>query len=140
MCANTVVCGPVPNGLLMKLAVNVFLITTVAGLAEAAHFAQLHGLEMDQSRTSRSRSSTPARPPSPSTAAWAGSTRAPAAPPGPRRTAAGSRCTTSPPRPSNRRFPSAATQAPRSGRTGGEAVGAHACPPTTSRRTRSSAS
>jgi 3-hydroxyisobutyrate dehydrogenase len=50
MCAETVVCGPVPNGLLMKLAVNILLITTAAGLAEAAHFAQQHGLDMLQFR------------------------------------------------------------------------------------------
>ena len=50
MCHQTMVCGPVPNGLLMKLAVNVFLITTVTGLAEAAHFAERHGLDMQQFR------------------------------------------------------------------------------------------
>jgi 3-hydroxyisobutyrate dehydrogenase len=50
MCHQTMVCGPVPSGLLMKLAVNVFLITTVTGLAEAAHFAEQHGLDMQQFR------------------------------------------------------------------------------------------
>jgi 3-hydroxyisobutyrate dehydrogenase len=40
-------CGNVPNALLMKLAVNVFLIATVAGLAEAAHFAERHELDRD---------------------------------------------------------------------------------------------
>jgi 3-hydroxyisobutyrate dehydrogenase len=50
MCQATVVCGPVPNGLLMKLAVNICLITTAAGLAEAAHFAQRLGLDMGQFR------------------------------------------------------------------------------------------
>ncbi|MGF6726496.1 3-hydroxyisobutyrate dehydrogenase [Paraburkholderia sp. GAS41] len=50
MCHQIMVCGPVPNGLLMKLAVNVFLITTVTGLAEAAHFAERHGLDMQQFR------------------------------------------------------------------------------------------
>jgi 3-hydroxyisobutyrate dehydrogenase len=50
MCTETVVCGPVPNGLLMKLAVNILLITTAAGVAEAAHFAQRHGLDMQQFR------------------------------------------------------------------------------------------
>jgi 3-hydroxyisobutyrate dehydrogenase len=34
----------------MKLAVNVFLITTVTGLAEAVHFAERHGLDMEQFR------------------------------------------------------------------------------------------
>jgi 3-hydroxyisobutyrate dehydrogenase len=46
MCRETVVCGAVPNALLMKLAVNIFLITTVTGLAEAAHFACRQGLDM----------------------------------------------------------------------------------------------
>jgi 3-hydroxyisobutyrate dehydrogenase len=50
MCHQTMVCGPVPSGLLMKLAVNLFLITTVTGLAEAAHFAERHGLDMQQFR------------------------------------------------------------------------------------------
>lgn len=47
MCRETVICGAVPNALLMKLAVNIFLITTVTGLAEAAHFADRQGLDMD---------------------------------------------------------------------------------------------
>ncbi len=34
----------------MKLAVNIFLITTVTGLAEAFHFAQGHGLDVGQFR------------------------------------------------------------------------------------------
>jgi 3-hydroxyisobutyrate dehydrogenase len=45
MCHQTFVCGPVPNALLMKLAVNLYLITMVTGLAEAAHFADRHGLD-----------------------------------------------------------------------------------------------
>lgn len=48
MCAEVVECGPVPNALLMKLSVNLFLITMVTGLAEAAHFAQRHGLDLRQ--------------------------------------------------------------------------------------------
>lgn len=48
MCRETVVCGPVPNALLMKLSVNLFLITMVAGLAEAVHFAERHGLDLHQ--------------------------------------------------------------------------------------------
>jgi 3-hydroxyisobutyrate dehydrogenase len=48
MCQQTFACGPVPNALLMKLSVNLFLITMVTGLAEAAHFADQHGLEMGQ--------------------------------------------------------------------------------------------
>lgn len=39
-------CGPVPNALTMKLAVNVFLITMVTGLAEAMHFAREKGLDL----------------------------------------------------------------------------------------------
>jgi len=48
MCRDTVVCGAVPNALVMKLAVNLFLITMVTGLAEAVHFAERHGLDLDQ--------------------------------------------------------------------------------------------
>lgn len=40
----SVACGPVPNGLLTKLSVNLFLITMVTGLAEALHFAGRLGL------------------------------------------------------------------------------------------------
>ncbi|PQV44376.1 3-hydroxyisobutyrate dehydrogenase [Paraburkholderia sp. BL21I4N1] len=50
VCRETFVCGPVPNALLMKLAVNIFLITSMTGLAEAAHFADHHGLDMQQFR------------------------------------------------------------------------------------------
>lgn len=46
MCRETVLCGPVPNGLLTKLAVNLYLITMVTGLAEAVHFARRHGLDL----------------------------------------------------------------------------------------------
>ncbi|MFI7675862.1 NAD(P)-dependent oxidoreductase [Actinophytocola sp. NPDC049390] len=46
MCHETVLCGPVPNGLLTKLAVNLYLITMVTGLAEAVHFARRHGLDL----------------------------------------------------------------------------------------------
>lgn len=45
MCHETFVCGPVPQALQMKLAVNLFLITMVTGLAEAFHFAERHGLD-----------------------------------------------------------------------------------------------
>jgi 3-hydroxyisobutyrate dehydrogenase len=48
MCRETILCGPVPTGLLMKLAVNLFLITMVTGLAEAYHFADRHDLDMQQ--------------------------------------------------------------------------------------------
>jgi 3-hydroxyisobutyrate dehydrogenase len=50
LCRQTVDCGPVPSALTMKLAVNLYLITTVTGLAEAAHFAAVHGLDMDTFR------------------------------------------------------------------------------------------
>ncbi|MFE7169781.1 NAD(P)-dependent oxidoreductase [Streptomyces sp. NPDC057616] len=45
MCRQTFDCGPVPNALLMKLSVNLFLITQVTGLTEAFHFADRHGLD-----------------------------------------------------------------------------------------------
>jgi len=46
ICRDAIACGPVPNALLMKLAVNIFLISTVTGLAEAANFAASQGLDM----------------------------------------------------------------------------------------------
>ncbi len=46
MCSETVACGDIPGALLMKLAVNLYLITMVTGLAEAAHFAGRHGLDL----------------------------------------------------------------------------------------------
>ena len=46
MCKAVIYCGAVPNGLFMKLAVNVFLTAVVTGLAEAAHFAESHGLDL----------------------------------------------------------------------------------------------
>jgi 3-hydroxyisobutyrate dehydrogenase len=48
MCHQMFMCGAVPAALLMKLSVNLFLITMVTGLAEAAHFADRHGLDMQQ--------------------------------------------------------------------------------------------
>ncbi|XVV17118.1 NAD(P)-dependent oxidoreductase [Actinoplanes sp. CA-131856] len=45
MCGETFDCGPVPGALLMKLAVNTYLISMVTGLAEAFHFAEGHGLD-----------------------------------------------------------------------------------------------
>jgi 3-hydroxyisobutyrate dehydrogenase len=48
MCRETFVCGDVPDALVMKLAVNLFLITMVTGLAEAVHFADRHGLDLTQ--------------------------------------------------------------------------------------------
>lgn len=46
MCSLIVPCGAVPLALTMKLAVNIFLITTVTGLAESAHFAKASGLDL----------------------------------------------------------------------------------------------
>lgn len=45
MCRAVVDCGAAPGGLLMKLAVNIFLITQVTGLTEAFHFADRQGLD-----------------------------------------------------------------------------------------------
>ena len=50
MCRETIGCGAVPQALLMKLAVNTFLISMVTGLAEAFHFAAAHGLDAEQLR------------------------------------------------------------------------------------------
>ena len=47
MCERTFVCGAVPQALRMKLAVNLFLITMVTGLAEATHFAGRNGIDLD---------------------------------------------------------------------------------------------
>lgn len=46
MCRETVACGPVPSGLVMKLSVNIFLITLVTGLAETVHFADRYGVDL----------------------------------------------------------------------------------------------
>lgn len=48
LCRETFFCGPVPSALLMKLSVNLFLITMVTGLAEAIHFAECQGLNISQ--------------------------------------------------------------------------------------------
>ncbi|MEU6356092.1 NAD(P)-dependent oxidoreductase [Streptomyces sp. NPDC047072] len=45
MCREVFACGAVPGALLMKFAVNLFLITMVTGLTEAFHFADRHGLD-----------------------------------------------------------------------------------------------
>ncbi len=49
-CASVVRCGAVPSGLLMKLAVNLYLVTTVTGLVEAYNFADQQGLDLDRFR------------------------------------------------------------------------------------------
>jgi len=46
MCRALLPCGPVGSGLLMKLAVNLYLDTMLAGLAEAVHFADRQGLDL----------------------------------------------------------------------------------------------
>lgn len=46
MCNEVVDCGAAPNGMLMKLSVNLFLITMVTGLAEAVHFADRQGVDL----------------------------------------------------------------------------------------------
>lgn len=51
MCRLIVPCGAVPGALLMKLAVNTFLISLVTGLAEAVHFADKHGLDLKRLQT-----------------------------------------------------------------------------------------
>jgi 3-hydroxyisobutyrate dehydrogenase len=51
MVRQAVDCGAVPNGLLMKLAVNTFLISMVTGLAESFHFAEGCGLDPGVQRT-----------------------------------------------------------------------------------------
>ena len=51
VCASTVRCGEVPGATRMKLAVNLFLITQVTGLAEAFHFAESHGLDLEVFRS-----------------------------------------------------------------------------------------
>ncbi|MCX2968583.1 MULTISPECIES: NAD(P)-dependent oxidoreductase [Streptomyces] len=48
MCREAFDCGPVPNGSLMKLSVNLFLITMVTGLTESFHFAERHGVDTER--------------------------------------------------------------------------------------------
>ncbi|GLX47223.1 dehydrogenase [Streptomyces hygroscopicus subsp. hygroscopicus] len=45
MCHEIFTCGAAPGALLMKLSVNLFLITLVTGLTEAFHFAERQGLD-----------------------------------------------------------------------------------------------
>lgn len=47
MCRHIFTCGAVPNAMAMKLAVNLFLIPMVTGLAEAANFAERQGLDLN---------------------------------------------------------------------------------------------
>lgn len=48
MCRTAIACGAVPSALLMKLAVNLFMIAMVTGLVEATHFARRQGLDVAQ--------------------------------------------------------------------------------------------
>jgi 3-hydroxyisobutyrate dehydrogenase len=48
MCAQAIYCGPIGNGLLMKLAINIFMLCSSVGLAEAYHFADRNGLPLDR--------------------------------------------------------------------------------------------
>lgn len=43
---QTIECGPVPNGMLTKLATNILLVNSVAALAEMMHFAAAHRLDL----------------------------------------------------------------------------------------------
>ena len=45
VCTSVFRCGQPPQAMQMKLAVNVFLISLVTGLAESVHFAEAHGLD-----------------------------------------------------------------------------------------------
>ena len=45
MCSDVVPCGAPPSALRVKLAVNAFLITLVAGLAESFHLAERSGVD-----------------------------------------------------------------------------------------------
>jgi len=46
MCRKAADCGPTPNALIMKFAVNLFMICMVTGLAEAMRFARGHGVDL----------------------------------------------------------------------------------------------
>ncbi|CAJ61602.1 MULTISPECIES: NAD(P)-dependent oxidoreductase [Frankia] len=46
MCHDLVDCGPVPRAMSTKLAVNLFLVTLVTGLAEAVHFARRNDVDL----------------------------------------------------------------------------------------------
>jgi 3-hydroxyisobutyrate dehydrogenase len=48
MCQEAIDCGRPPDALVMKLAVNLFLIAMVTGLVEAVHFAQQNGIHLSK--------------------------------------------------------------------------------------------
>lgn len=47
LCRTVIHCGPIGDGLLMKLAVNHYLVISIAALAEAVHFGDRQGLDLD---------------------------------------------------------------------------------------------
>lgn len=49
-CRQTVDCGLVPGALRMKIATNLYLVTTVTALAESAHLARRLGLDLETFR------------------------------------------------------------------------------------------
>jgi 3-hydroxyisobutyrate dehydrogenase len=51
MCINAMECGHPPDALVMKLAINLFLITMVTGLVEAVYFAQHHCVDLAKFET-----------------------------------------------------------------------------------------
>ncbi|GAB7052458.1 NAD(P)-dependent oxidoreductase [Catenuloplanes indicus JCM 9534] len=51
MCRETIVCGPVPDALTMKLATNIFMLSSVMGLVEAFHFAARNHLDLGTLRS-----------------------------------------------------------------------------------------
>jgi 3-hydroxyisobutyrate dehydrogenase len=51
VCSSVVRCGQVPRATQMKLAVNLFLITEIAGLVEAFHLAGRMGLDLELFRS-----------------------------------------------------------------------------------------
>jgi 3-hydroxyisobutyrate dehydrogenase len=51
VCRETIACGPVPGALTMKLATNIFMLSSVTGLVEAFHFAGRHGLDLETLRS-----------------------------------------------------------------------------------------
>jgi 3-hydroxyisobutyrate dehydrogenase len=50
MCREALVIGAVPSAMAMKLAVNLYLVATVAALAEAANLARALGLDLEMFR------------------------------------------------------------------------------------------
>jgi 3-hydroxyisobutyrate dehydrogenase len=48
MCHTAMLCGAVPKAILMKLSVNVLLISMITALAEAVNFAFLNGIDLKQ--------------------------------------------------------------------------------------------